>query len=340
MRPGIPTLLLALLTTFCSPGSDVEHRGRYAFLPGPGINDTPPRPLKHLLIVEQDALSENTLLYYFTGELGAAGLGFEDLRRVALGHGVFQMRFNLPLENYARAARNVQVSNSAAGGAAGAGGAPGDDLGFVPAKDEPLLATIDEHTVPLWQLDSASLSTVGASRYLAALDTTDFTVDAFVGSLNTAGPFSQVRINTGTLTLSHAFELAPMDLTVKREDELLQATPTQLEGVDYLDVELLQQITRISDEATIEASVHVSLSPQMTYAVSNALLTDAFGQGCWSRQTPLWLRFTQVARSYQNLEDNDFAVIQNGQAISEVEDELWVDALGDPQPAAYCSLYE
>src|SRR5690606_40014645 len=88
--------LVAITTCFalsCELGADVAHRGAYGFLPSAAVPDTTLRPLRHLLVVEEDPASERTLLYYFEGELGRAGIGLESLPRLARRHGRSAVRF-------------------------------------------------------------------------------------------------------------------------------------------------------------------------------------------------------------------------------------------------------
>ena len=118
LRAPMLFALAASLALSCDFGADVAHRGAYGFLPTAAIPDTALRPLRFLLVVEEDPASERTLFYYFEGDLGRAGIGLESLPRIAARHGRSAMRFTPPLETFA-------IPKPITGGEGGAGGAAG-----------------------------------------------------------------------------------------------------------------------------------------------------------------------------------------------------------------------
>ena len=75
--------LFALALQACNMQADVENLGGYTFLPGAPVVDTTALPLRHLVLVERDTAHEHTLVYYFAGDLGAAGLGLEEAESAA-----------------------------------------------------------------------------------------------------------------------------------------------------------------------------------------------------------------------------------------------------------------
>ena len=86
----------------CGPESGVGQDGEYTFVSTAPVVDSTPYPLHDLVQVEQDDDRGVALVYLFSGELGQAGLGLPDLRRVARQFGRFQMAFDTPRSNFTR----------------------------------------------------------------------------------------------------------------------------------------------------------------------------------------------------------------------------------------------
>ena len=52
--------------------------------------------MKHLVVVEDDALSGKTFIYAFSGDLSGAGVGIESLDRISLRYGRYSIAFRYP----------------------------------------------------------------------------------------------------------------------------------------------------------------------------------------------------------------------------------------------------
>ncbi|HLV65480.1 MAG TPA: hypothetical protein VKY73_06695 [Polyangiaceae bacterium] len=352
--------LVAITTCFalsCELGADVAHRGAYGFLPSAAVPDTTLRPLRHLLVVEEDPASERTLLYYFEGELGRAGIGLESLPRLARRHGRSAVRFESPLATLGI------PEPPASGGAAGASGAPSDTLprGEAGASDpggaagegsvagaggapgsaierEALVVELEgsSELVTLERIEAFELEPTGASRFAPSLGANP-PVRAFFGVRRGQSALPPLRIDTDGRPLRFTPALRALEPAPSRENALLVADYAPSPTADYLLVDLFQTIHRDSDAAPFDAILGVALAPSTRYLVSPELLASAFELGCWSLERPLHLRVTQVSRAYELAAAGDFAVVHRRHDAIEVPASLWSDTVASVGTAAYCA---
>ena len=76
-----------------------------------------------------------------------------------------------------------------------------------------------------------------------------------------------------------------------------------------------------------------------SYRASYSLLTDVFGQGCWSLDRPMVLRAVQIARDYVSRSGKDLAIIHRRADRVEVPAERWQPSIGDAMAEGYCESY-
>jgi hypothetical protein len=307
-------LLVPLLAQGCGLDSGVGQPGSYVFVSDAPVVDSAPYPLQHLLIVEQDDEIEECLVYLFSGQIGRAGLGVADLRRIARGHGRAQMAFDLPRSRFAQA----ELSGEAVG--------PSVQIGN--AAPSSLLA-----------LDDMALQQSGAARWLSSVKSDDYSVAAYFAALPCQGDAVPITIALDGGDL----ELGPMPaaaVEVRVSDEML-ALDYDTPRADYVVIELWQAIakTEMPDEA-IEALVRTSLPPAVAYTVGASLVDSAAGQGCWSQARPVGARVTQIARAYIPRQAGDVAVILQRIDGSEIQPATWTALTDSPAPAGYCQDYQ
>jgi hypothetical protein len=311
---------LSALSLSCDLGGDVQHQGEYGFLPGAEVPATAPRPLNRLLIVEADGAADRTLFYLFSGELGAAGIGLEDLRVLWRRFARYEMHFDPPPESYA-------AEGAGAAGAAGDGATP-----------EPGLALrIDAETVSLTRLAAAELLATGAARFVASLDGSGGAVLAHFGIWPSARAFDRLHVDTPAGPLDYRAELGPAQLSASRSETELVLAYGALEAPDYVQVELFQRLIRLADEAELEAALGISLPPDIAHAARFSVISSAYSQGCWSGEQPISARLTQVARDYAVRNDGDAAVVFRRLDRIELEPELFSDAFEAGASSSYCS---
>ena len=311
---------LSALSLSCDLGGEVQHRGEYGFLPGAELPATAPRPLNRLLIVEADGAADRTVFYLFSGELGAAGIGLEDLRVLWRRFARYEMHFDPPPESYAAAS-------------AGAAGASGDG-GAMP---EPGLALrIDGETVSLTPLAGADLPATGAARFVDSLDGSGGPVLAYFGIWPSAGAFDRLQVDSPAGPVHYSAELGPARLSASSAETELVLSYGALDAPDYVQVDLFQRLIRLADETELEAALGISLPPEMAHAVRFSVISSAYSQGCWSDEQPISARLTQVARDYAVLDDGDAAVVFRRLDRIELEPELFRDAFEAGAPPGYC----
>jgi hypothetical protein len=314
-------LALSALSLSCDLGGEAQHRGEYGFLPGASVPATAPRPLNRLLIIEADGAANRTLFYLFSGELGAAGIGLEDLRVLSRRFARYEMHFDPAPESYAAES-------------AGAGGSSGDgDETPVPG----LALRIDAETVSLAPLAAAALRATGAARFVPSLDGSAGPVLVHFGIWPSARAFDQLHVDSPAGPLDYSAELAPAELSVRRAEAELVFSYGTLETPDYLQLDLFQRLIRLSDQAELEAALGISLPPELAHAAHFDVISSAYSQGCWSSEQPVSARLTQVARDYTVLDDGDAAVVFRRLDRIELEPELFRDAVEAGAPPAYCS---
>jgi hypothetical protein len=300
----------------CNVDADVNQFGGYTFLPGSYVADTAALPLRHLVIVERDSAAELSLVYYFEGDLGKAGLGLEDLRRKALRHGGFSLRFAFPPTRYAE--------------------------GVEPEESGGVRADIDGEPLVLSALDTEALYAVGASRFLRTVDDPEYPVRAYFGSVARASDLATLRLELEGDGLSYTFALAASDATPSLDGNAISVSPGTLERAGELEIELAQVVTRLSDEAELETGLFSLLAPGASFEAPASVVIDAFSRNCWSTERPLHARVTQLFQRYDARERGDFAVIERRRDSAELEPERLASFVADddgaaPPLATYCS---
>lgn len=298
----------------CGPDSGVGQDGEYVFVStAPGVDSTP-YPLHDLVQVEQDDDRGLALVYLFSGELGQAGLGLPDLRRVARQFGRFQMAFDTPRGSFARGALTSPTTLD--------------------------LALADGRQRKLHQLDDDTLRLTGSSRYLASTRSDDYDVRAYFAAVEYSGDLPDFSIAAPTTKLEVPAAPAATELAVTIEDETLTldyGTPS----ADYLIVDLIQIIhARAKPNDAIEALVRISIPASTKYQVGTTLIDSAANQGCWSTERPLQLRVTQIARAYTQHPGADSALIQQRARSITIDPKTWSPLVIEHQPAPYCTNYD
>jgi hypothetical protein len=315
MRAGLPSALglIAACVIACGPESGVGQNGQYVFIADAPVVDTTPYPLLHLLELEQDDERGEALVYAFSGELGEAGLGLPDLRRLARGFNAFQMAFDAPRSRYTR----PQLL-----------GAP-----------EVALRLSDGRESRLRALDAEGLRRSGASRFLSSVDSDDYDVRAWFGVLGYEGELPDLSVAFAQDSVELPAALTAPELAVEFTADTFTVQYGEL-GADYLVIELLQVVHSKEDpNEPIEALVRTSARPGTPYVVGRALLDSAAGQGCWSTQRPLRVRVTQVRREYVADTRGDRATIHRRSTARDIDPKRWTPLLSAVQPAPYCELY-
>jgi hypothetical protein len=301
----------------CNVDADVNQFGGYTFLPGSYVADTAALPLRHLIIVERDSAAELSLVYYFEGDLGKAGLGLEDLRRKALRHGGFSLRFAFPPTRYAQGLEPEE---------------PGGGV----------RADIDGEQLVLSALDTEALYAVGASRFLRTLDDPEYPVRAYFSSVARASDLAALRLELEGDPLSYTFALAASDATPSLDGNSVSVSPGTIERAGELEIELAQDVIRLSDEAELETGLFSLLAPGASFEAPASVVFDAFSRNCWSTERPLHSRVTQLFQRYEARANGDFAVIERRRDSAELEPERLASFVADddraaPPLATYCS---
>ncbi len=315
MQRRLAAVPLSLALAACNLSADVNNTGGYTLLPGAPVADTAALPLRHLLVVERDAGSERTLVYYFEGELAAAGLGLEDLRRKALRHGGYQLRFAYPPARYASA--------------------------FEPSEQGALRSELDGEELAFSPLDGEALYLTGASRFLRSVDDAEYPVRAYFAAVERAGELGTLRIELAGEPIEYDFALGASGPAPRVVDGTLAVERAETERAGELELELSQDVVRISDEAELETSVVTLLAPDAPYAAPAGVVLAAFAGNCWSLERPLVARLSQIRQYYARRDGGDFAVIErrrDAEALRDGELASFVDEHGGaPELAAYCN---
>jgi hypothetical protein len=284
-------------------------------------------------MIEADALADRTLFYLFRGELGRAALGIADLRRITREQGGAKLRFEFATSHYGFSAPDW--------GGAGAGGAAGSAAGASSLPEPALSLSVDEQRVELFAVDAATAFELGVTRFLRATDSLDYAVSVFWGARPSSADFEWIEVPSDSGPLRHRTEVRAVEVTVESdESDNLVVLHDELRGADYKLIDLLQQTTRTSDHALVNAVARTSYPPSTKYRASPSLRAVAQPGLCWSLERPLFARVTQVARRYQTRKDEDFAVIHQRRDFAEVPLALWEVGVEDAEPASYCDKYD
>jgi hypothetical protein len=330
-RTGVPLLLMLVLVLVlagvaCGFGNDVAQDGSYVIVPPTPVTDSAPYPLTALLYVQRDVKLAQTRLYLFRGDLRAADLGLEDLRRIAARHGGFQMAFDPERKAF-------------------------DEDDPLRSARKSIAAQLDDQSLALGRLKDDALKTSGADHWLASVSSTDYDVIANFGVIDGDAAFSSIDIPGAKI--DYQPNDASPELAFVRDDEKIALTYES--EADYVTIELVQPITEKADKAddkngdgeegeagprTLDALVRTTLAPGTAYAVTPALLTSVASQGCWSRERTIEARLHQTSRQYRSRKQGDWAVVYERVDSLEVSVEDWTALLGDPKPATYCKDYD
>jgi len=328
MAPGRWFPLLSLLVG-CDLGGDVAHDGQYGFLPTAGLPGTGARPLERLLVLEADGAADRTLIYYFQGDLGRAGIGVEDLRDISRRFSRFEMRFDFPPAAY-------PLSPSGTDGQGGEGGATDGPSEPEPVRDTVALRIDDEPELALSELDSAELATTGATRFAPAIDA----ARAYFGIRRSSADFVALELDSSPGTLVYEPELAPSRLEIERSDSELRVEYGDLRRPDYVEIDFFQPLLRLADERELDGSARILLWPEWPAVASNEVLESAASQGCWLTDSPLSVRATQVARSYRADGNSDSAIVFRRLDTEELPPESWSEGLEPVEPLPYCDGFQ
>jgi hypothetical protein len=326
--------VFALGLAACSLGGDVSQDGEYVFLPGSHVVDTVAYPLEHLMVIEDDGDTGRAYVYLFSGQLGRAGLGLPDVRRLAAQSQGFQMAFETPRARYADAP--------------------------VPSRGLPLTLRMGDQSFELSRLDDDGLTQSGARRWLSSTDSGDFEVRAYFGVLSHHAPLTELAIELPDDELSFEPELTPSMPAATVADETLHVAflgddriePEPLHA-DNLVVDLWQAITpadaaggSADDDAGVAPAVETEAIVRLTvptggeYTAGAPLVTDAAGKGCWSAERPLAVRVDQVFRRYLPRGKGDLAVIHHRFDGTTLAAAQWTPLLAEPDQARYCEGFE
>lgn len=317
---------LALSAAACGFGNDVGHSGAYKSVISTRVTDSALYPLQSFLVLEHDQRVSQLRLYCFTGNLRRADLGLEDLRRIALRFGGFTMAFDAPEER-------IAVADAADAGVDDA------DAGPITGRGAALEARVGDQAVTLVRLDDKSLFRSGAARFLTALRTSEYMVDAYFGVLDAPDKLPEVAVDSLGIFYTSALESAKPELV--RTDALLGFG--YVTRADYLVFELAQGQRRKADKSRVDALVRTLLEPGASYALSPALLTDVAGQGCWSPERPIEARVHQITRSYEQqatAAGGDWAVSYERIEVVSIPSSEWRALLGEPRQFSYCDNFE
>lgn len=324
-----PYLLIAIAAAAllgCNVGNEVDNDGQYTFLSTTHVDDLAPYPLQRLLIVEEDAETRRAYVYLFAGDLHEAGVGVQDLRRIALNYGKYQMAFDPPRSRYAE----ERVTGR---------GAP---LALMLRDDEQDGGVPDGgQTFELVKLDYPGLGQSGASRWLSSVTSSDYDVRAYFGVLELNAPLGAFVIEDGKTDVEFESRLVTPKIELAIEDELLTVEYGALKFVDSLTFDLWQQIKSKEEPHTVvEAEVRTQLPPGGKYGAGKSLVTDAAGKGCWSDERPLGVRVAQLARRYFDAGGGLVVVHVKLDAVW-LKPEEWTEALlAKPVFADYCKNYQ
>jgi hypothetical protein len=316
MTQHLATLMLfALCLASCGIQTNVMHSGQYNALPESEVADTGLYPMKHFVLVEEDGLSGKTFVYLFSGDLAEAGIGIEDLDRIALRYGKYNIAFRYPRSFFLE--QTIESSGPS-----------------IPLLSGELAVG---QLKPLEEDDDFYLS--GA---YTVLTTTSMDVLGWFGTYvnnEVDGPLT-LQIGEDTLTINSPLELPIFTITTE-EDRINMATG-ELTGLDYRIMDIFQSGTSIEDGSPREFTVATSLSPEADYFASHLLLEDAFGKSCWSMEKSLKLRITQVARRYHDNAGNPWGIIYRKINSRNLAPNDWQPNLNldNVETEEYCATYE
>jgi len=299
----------------CGIQTDVGHSGQYTSLPESEVADTNLYPMKHLVLVEEDALSGKTFIYLFSGNLSEAGIGIEDLQRVALRFGRYNIAFRYPRSFFLE-----QTIEST-----------GKRLELINAD-----SAVGE-LQPLEEDDHLYLS--GAFPILRTLN---MDVQAWFGTYQSNEVSGPVTLTLGEDTLEIHSPLNLPTFTVTPEEDRINIDTGALSGLDYRVMDLFQTGSSIEDGTPREFTVATSLGPHDEYFASHLLLQDAFGKSCWSIEKSLKLRITQVARRYVEDSTNPWGIIYRRINTRNIAPDDWQSIIDTStlEMASYCESYD
>ena len=316
MKQHLITLMLfAFFLASCGIQTNVMHSGQYNALPESEVADTGLYPMKHFILVEEDGLSGKTFVYLFSGDLAAAGIGIEDLDRIALRHGRYNIAFRYPRSLFLE--QTIESSGPAIEMLSG-GLAVGQ---LTPLEEEDDFFASGAYTV---------------------LRTTSLDVLGWFGTFTNSEVDGPVTLQIGDDTLEINSPLAQPTFSVTTEEDRISMGTGELSGLDYRIMDIFQAGTAIEDGSPREFTVATSLSPDADYFASHLLLEDAYGKACWKMEKSLKLRITQVARRYHDKTENPWGVVYRRVNARIVDPDDWRPTLNLENVVTedYCASYE
>ena len=384
MRVAAAVVCLSALSTCFLDGSG-NYDGDYAFQPDTTLVDTNIYPLRHFVVVEdgfahmgdgdgRDREERATIVFYFEGDIGAADLGFSDLRRLARHFNRFDMAFDTPrgrfVEQIDKTTEEDETDDQDEQ-------APNDAF---PESRE--LRHDGRRLTTLHRLDGDQLAATGASRFLRTLNQRDFKLAAYAGWFSGSLPTDGATIEGTHVRIVPKAGPGEPSLTPNEDAPTASLQRNELTA-DYVVVELMQTIVRMSDpeesdvdgdedagmeimdggepgrrrlddgglgdagvgdamdedgqeDRTQEALMRTEMLPATRYTVGVRQITGGLELGCWSLDAPLVLRLIQVGRQYERDEAGDFAIIHRRFETVLVPAQVWHPLVEDPEPARYC----
>lgn len=308
-------MLFFALVSSCGLQSDVDHYGEYRYMNGTDVTDTVLYPMDHFVLVEEDALSGRTLVYLFSGELGQAGIGLQDLSRVAARFGGYRVSFRYPRSFYL--AQPIESEGPA--------------IQLISLDQEvgtlsPLRA--DEHLYLSGAFPILRSVNVGVSAWFGTF--TNNEVEAMV-EFEIAGQTIELDSPLGV----PAFEVVP-------QEERITLNTGSLPQADYRIMDLFQTGSFKEDASPREFTVETWLDSDTDYYASHGLLQDAYEKACWSTEKSLKLRITQVAQQYVSRAGESWGIVYRRIHSRNVAPNDWLPLIdpGSPHVAAYCSNYD
>jgi len=307
-------LILSLFTLGCGIQTNVGHPGEYTSLPEAEFADTTLYPMDHFILVEEDALSGQTFVYLFSGDLSSAGIGIESLDRIALRYGRYSIAFRYPRSFFLE--QPIESTGETI---------PVTEVYNTVTNLQPL--EIDDHLF--------------LSGAYPVLRTTSMDVKAWFGSYTTNEVNEAVSIELGNQTIVLQSPMGLPTFTITPEEDRIEMLSGALTGLDYKVMELYQTGTAIADQTPREFTVATILPPSEDYYASHLLIEDAYGKSCWSTEKSLKLRITQIARRYYQENGQAWGIVYRKINSRNLAPDDWIPTFNEEntETSGYCEDY-
>ena len=191
------------------------------------------------------------------------------------------------------------------------------------------------------KLDAEALYAVGASRFLRTVDEAEFPVRAYFGVFDRADELGALRLDLDGAPMVYDFALRPSAPSPSATADGIAVARAETPRAGELELELSQDVTRISDEALLETSMVTLLAPDDAYQAPANVVLASFAGNCWSLARPLLARVTQIRQYYAGRDGGDVAVIERRRDSSVLPEDAFARFVamngGEPALAAYCS---